>query len=177
MTAVSTIELSYDIRADELMPSSCTLKYILRNQAVDEARPDPLLRRPSSLRYCRRQALSIPCAIAPPWSSYGFTYGSHHHRCASMRLATRTRCFEGRLRQRQRLAMGGCCLIHEPSEPQCCLAMQMPAAPCRVCMAEPHSMDGMRMPGPGSRHAAERAKFARSRGAVRVFVLSCSCCS
>ena len=97
---------------------------------------------------------------------------------AGSRLAMRTRCFEERLRHRQRLAMGGMLLIQKRSTgigaallP--CLANASRALPRLHGAAAQHGWHAHA----GPRHAAERAKIARSGGAVRVFVLSCSCCS
>ena len=95
-------------------------------------------------------------------------------------LAARMRCFEGRHRQRQRLAMGGRFLIHKRSTgigdamlP--CLANASRALP--------------RLHGGAARHGwhAHMQGLARLSSArkspdlavlyVRVFVLSCRCCS
>ena len=93
-------------------------------------------------------------------------------------LAARMRCFEGRHRQRQRLAMGGRFLIHKRSTgigdamlP--CLANASRALPRLHGAAAQHGWHAHA----GARQTIKRAKIARSRGAVRVFVLSCRCCS
>ena len=93
-------------------------------------------------------------------------------------LAARMRCFEGRHRQRQRLAMGGRFLIHKRSTgigdamlP--CLANASRALPRLHGAAAQHGWHAHA----GARQTIKRAKIARSRCAVRVFVLSCRCCS
>ena len=94
------------------------------------------------------------------------------------RLAMRTRCFEERLRQQQRLAMGGLLLIHKRST-----GIRAAMLPCLANASRtlPRLHGGAAQHGwhahAGPRHAAERAKIARSGGAVWVFVLSCLCCS